>query len=76
MKKHILFLVVACAVACFGAQEDQRDSRVRTFVYPKRIVWQTDVGMFDDGWPKRAVAEKMEKLQEHKFGQVCEGVFG
>ena len=76
MKKTTsLIMAAACAVACFGAQEDQRDSRVRTFVYPKRIVWQTDVGKFDDGWPKRAVAEKMEKLLERKFGQVCEGVF-
>ena len=68
-------IAAVCAVACFGAQEDQRDSRVRTFVYPKRIVWQTAASNFDDGWPQRAKAEKMEKLLERKFGQVCEGVF-
>ncbi len=45
-------------------------------MYPKRIVWQTEVGKSDDGWSKRAAAEKMEKLLERKFGQVCEGEFG
>ena len=63
------------AFVCRGAQEDQRDSRIRTFVYPKRIVWQSEVNKFDDGWPERAKAEKMEKLLERKFGQVCEGMF-
>lgn len=84
MKKNVLpggimLLTVYMAVlasVCRGAQEDQRDSRVRTFVYPKRIVWQTEVNKFDDGWPERAKAEKMEKLLERKFGQVCEGAFG
>ena len=83
MKKNVLhggimLLTVYMAVlasVCRGAQEDQRDSRVRTFVYPKRIVWQTEVNKIDDGWPERAKAEKMEKLLERKFGQVCEGVF-
>ena len=75
MKKQILSLAVACAFACFGAQEDVRDPRVRTFVYPTRIVWQTSGQKFDDGWPRRAESEKMEKLLERKFGQVCEGMF-
>ena len=51
------------------------DTRVRTYVYPERIVWQTAASKFDDGWPERAKAEKMEKLLEGKFGQVCEGPF-
>jgi hypothetical protein len=68
-------MAAVCAVAGFGAQEDQLDSRVRTFVYPKRIVWQTAAARFDDGWSQRAKAEKMEKLLERKFGQVCEGAF-
>ena len=68
-------IAAVCAVACFGAQEDQRDSRVRTFVYPKRIVWQTAASNFDDGWQRRAESEKMERLLERKFGQVCEGMF-
>ena len=64
------------ALSLAGAQEDVVDPRVRTFVYPKRIVWQTEVGKSDGGWSKRAAAEKMEKLLERKFGQVCEGEFG
>ena len=75
MKNMVLILTVASAFACIGGQDDMRDSRVRTFVYPKRIVWQTSGRKFDDGWPMRAEAVKMEKLLERKFGQVCEGPF-
>ena len=79
LRGGVMLLTVPMAVlafVCRGAQEDQRDSRVRTFVYPKRIVLQTAANKFDDGWPERAKAEKMEKLLERKFGQVCEGPFG
>ena len=70
-------VVVAALVAasCAGEQADQRDSRVRTFVYPKRIVWRTDTKKSQDGWPARGAAEKMEKLLERKFGQISEGPF-
>jgi hypothetical protein len=39
------------------------DSRIRTFVYAKRIVWKSYV-------------DKSELLLNHKHGQVCEGTFG
>ena len=66
MKRRCFLIAAAvCSAACFGAQEDQRDSRVRTFVYPKRIVWQTAASKFDDGWSERAKSEKMEKLLWH-----------
>ncbi len=58
-----------------AGQEDRLDSRVRTFVYPKRIVWHSSAKKFDDGWPARASSERMEKLLERKLGQVCEGPF-
>lgn len=61
-----------------GGNEDggRRDPRVRTFVYPKRIVWQTSAKKASDGWPARCAAEKTELLLKRKFGQVCEGAFG
>ena len=76
LKNLMLLSAAACAFACPAAQEDVRDSRVRTFVYPKRIVWQTSGQKFDDGWHMRAKSEEMAKLLERKFGQVCEGPFG
>ena len=72
---QLALLAAACALACAAVQEDVPDTRVRTFVYPKRIVWQTDVRKFSDGWPMRASAEKIEKLLERKFGQISEGPF-
>ena len=71
-----LLLAAVCAFACFGAQEDVRDPRVRTFVYPKRTVWHSAAQKFRDGWTARCDAEKTELLMESKFGQVCEGPFG
>ena len=72
---QLALLSAACALACAAVQEDVPDKRVRTFVYPKRIVWQTDIKKFSDGWPMRASAEKIEKLLERKFGQISEGPF-
>ncbi len=63
-------------VVCGAAQEDQMDARVRTFVYPKRIVWQTAPKKDGSGWRERARAENIERLLEHKHGQICEGAFG
>ena len=74
--RYSLVLATACAFACFGAQEDVRDPRVRTFVYPKRIVWHSSAQKCRDGWLARCDAEKTELLMEPKFGQVCEGAFG
>jgi len=71
-----LAAVAACVLPCLGMQDDTPDPRVRTFVHPKRIVWQTSVRKFDDGWPQRGAAEKTELLLERKHGQVCEGRFG
>ena len=76
LKNLMLLTAAACAFACPGAQEDVRDVRVRTFVYPKRIVWQTSELASTDGQPARCAAEKTELLLGHKFGQVCEGPFG
>ena len=57
-------------------KDDIRDPRVRSFVYPVRIVWQTTGEQKDDGWPMRCEAQKTELLLERKRGQVCEGPFG
>ena len=76
MMKRLATMTAVTALACFGAQDDMLDTRVRTFVYPKRIVWRTNIKKFDDGWAARAKAENMDKLLERKFGQVCEGRFG
>lgn len=53
-----------------------RDPRIRSYVYPIRIVWQTDGEAKDDGWPMRCEAQGMELLLAPKHGQVCEGAFG
>ena len=55
---------------------DVADSRVRSFVYPVRVVWQTAGEKKDDGWPMRCEALGTELLLERKRGQVCEGPFG
>ncbi len=48
--------------------QEIQDSRIRTFIYPVRLVWQT---------PDTATcrAEKLETLFATKHGQVCEGFF-
>ena len=56
--------------------DDVRDPRVRSFVYPVRIVWQTTGEQKDDGWPMRCETQKAELLLKRKRGQVCEGPFG
>ena len=56
--------------------DDVRDPRVRSFVYPVRIVWQTTGEQKDDGWPMRCETQKTELLLKRKQGQVCEGPFG
>ncbi len=66
----------ASGVVGLGSQEDQVDARVRTFVYPRRIVWQTAPKKEGSGWRERAKTENMERLLEHKHGQICEGAFG
>ena len=76
MKQLLTVAGLLAAFSGFCTQADESDSRVRTFVYPKRIVWQTSATNLSDGMPLRCAAEKMEKLLEHKFGQVCEGSFG
>ena len=69
-------LVAFCAASCAWAQEEVVDSRVRTFVYPKKVVWHSAAQKADDGWPARCDAEKTELLLGRKLGQVCEGPFG
>lgn len=68
MKKMPTGRILPCialliSFVCAGAQKDMPDSRTRTFVYPKRIVWKSDV-------------DKAELLLDRKHGQVCEGSFG
>ena len=55
---------------------DIRDPRIRSFVYPVRIVWQTTGEQKDDGWPMRCETQGAESLLARKRGQVCEGPFG
>lgn len=57
-------------------QDEVRDPRVRTFVYPTRIVWQSRAEKRDDGWAARCEVVLAERLLERKHGQVCEGRFG
>ena len=52
------------------------DPRVRSFVWPVRVVWQTVGEQKDDGWPMRCEALETERLLAPKHGQVCEGPFG
>ena len=52
------------------------DPRVRAYVDPVRVVWQTEARARDDGWPARARVEGAARLLAPKFGQVCEGPFG
>ena len=66
---------VSTALRGAGAMEDVADSRVRTFVYPQRIVWHTQAEKHNDGWEARCAVEKPELLLGKKFGQVCEGRF-
>ena len=76
MKTKIILTAAALAlsVASF-AQPDVTDPRTRTYVMPKRIVWQSNPAKFDDGWQARCAAEKMEMLLEPKHGQVSEVAF-
>ena len=53
-----------------------RDPRVRSFVSPVRIVWQTAGEQKDDGWPMRCETQGAELLLAPKRGQICEGPFG
>lgn len=76
MKIWFFAVTVAVTLACIGAQEDKLDPRVRTYVYPKRIVWNTHSEKHEDGWKARCEVEKPDLLLERKFGQVCEGRFG
>ncbi len=76
MTRSLLGLAAAvCALCCNGAQSDEPDARMRTFVYPKRIVWRSSAKPPQDGWPRRNDTEKLELLLEHKFGQISEGPF-
>ena len=79
IKGLVILAVLGAGMSTWGGdigQADEPDSRTRTFVYPKRIVWQSTAVKRDDGWAARCDAVKMEKLLEHKRGQVCEGYFG
>ena len=77
MKKMMALMALAASSAsALAAQPDEPDTRTRTYVYPTRIVWETERQSFDDGWPMRRETVQMEKLLEHKRGQVSEGYFG
>ena len=80
MKNMMPTLAVVAAFACgaaeLGAQEEKPDPRVRTYVYPTRIVAASAAVKHDDGWPARCDAVKMDLLLARKHGQVSEGYFG
>ena len=73
--KIILAAATLALVAVSFAQPDVADPRTRTYVMPKRIVWRSNPGSFDDGWQTRCAAVKMEMLLEPKHGQVSEVAF-
>ncbi len=76
---RLFFWPLAASVAILpsAAQAGETpDSRVRTYIDPVRIVWQTEARTRDDGWPVRARVENAARLLTPKFGQVCEGPFG
>ena len=75
MKIEMLMCVLVGTLMA-SAQPDKPDPRVHTYVYPKRIVAQTQAVKHDDGWPARCDAVKMELLLAEKHGQVSEGYFG
>ena len=65
---------VMVPVAVFAAEPpDCADARTRTYVYPRRVVWQTQPEKAY-GEPRFRV-EKPELLLERKFGQVPEKGF-
>ena len=69
-----LFICFAALIASASAQDDAPDSRTRTFVYPKRVVWNTPSQM--SGGKAVGSTENVERLLDRKHGQVCETYFG
>ena len=61
-------------MASASAQDDAPDARTRTFVYPKRVVWNTPSRM--SGGKAASSTENIERLLDRKHGQVCETYFG
>jgi len=64
-------LLLAAAALTAGAQPDAVDPRTRTYVYPKRIVWQTQPDAKTFHSPRYRIV-RPELLLERKFGQVPE----
>lgn len=75
-KVAALFFLSLIAWSVGAAQPDQPDARVRTYVYPTRVVAASQAVKHDDGWPARCEAVKMDLLLAEKHGQVSEGYFG
>jgi hypothetical protein len=73
----VLVFVAVCGftLGMFASQADAVDPRIRTYVYPKRILWFTSAERHDDGWQERRRTENLDLLLKDKFGQVCEGRF-
>ena len=71
-----MLVLVALVAGTLWAQEEKPDPRVRTYVYPTRIVAASAAVKHDDGWPARCDAVKMDLLLARKHGQVSEGYFG
>ena len=74
--KKLIMSCVALLSAVTAAQVEVRDARTRTFVYPTRVVWDTNAIKPGAGWHARCVVEQAEKLLEPKHGQVSETYFG
>lgn len=69
-----LSICFAALMASASAQDDAPDARTRTFVYPKRVVWNTPSRM--SGGKAASSTENIERLLDRKHGQVCETYFG
>jgi len=65
-----LVLSVSLAALSLFAVQDEVDPRVRTFVWPKRIVWQTNAGGYGTRYQVTAPAKMLENgiPQRHASG--------
>ena len=74
MTGRTICCILLLALGARAEQPDAADPRVRTYVHPKRIVWQTPVSAFefDRGHWK---VEDAESLLEPKHGQIPERGF-
>lgn len=72
----LLSLSMMLVLVASASQPDAVDPRVRTFVYPTKVLWTTEDIKSGSGWSSRSKVEQIETLFERKHGQVCEKAFG